>query len=111
MSHSRESSAPAGSIARRALNAAPGIIVSSVASAGQYIVGLLLETIARYTNIQLDEGTKQAIKTWGSVLIACGITLYFFRQNLIGIHESSDKALKIMIATTVMAVVMLIWSG
>ena len=35
------------------------------------------------------------------------ITLYFFRQNLLGIHESSDKALKIMIATTVMAVVML----
>ena len=31
--------------------------------------------------------------------------------NLLGIHESSDKALKIMIATTVMAVVMLIWSG
>ena len=39
------------------------------------------------------------------------ITLYFFRQNIIGIHESSDKALKIMIATTVMAVVILVWCG
>ena len=46
-----------------------------------------------------------------SVLIACAITLYFFRQNLIGIHESSSKALKIMIATTVMGVIMLVWCG
>src|SRR5262249_33079145 len=37
--------------------------------------------------------------------------LYFFRQNLLGIHESSDKALKIMIATTIMAVIMLTWCG
>ena len=43
------------------------------------------------------------------VLIASSVTLYFFRQNLLGIHESSGKALKIMIATTVMAVVMLGW--
>ncbi len=43
--------------------------------------------------------------------IATLITLYFFRQNLIGIHESSDKALKIMIATTIMAVIMGIWCG
>ena len=45
------------------------------------------------------------------MVIACIITLYFFRQNLIGIHESSGKALKIMVATTVMAVVMLVWCG
>jgi amino acid transporter/nucleotide-binding universal stress UspA family protein len=79
-------------------------------SAGQYIVGLGLETISRYTSIHLDEGTRQAIKSTGSVLIACLITLYFFRQNLIGIPESSDKALKIMIATTVMGVILLVWS-
>ena len=46
-----------------------------------------------------------------AVLIACAITLYFFRQNLLGIHESSGKALKIMVATTIMAVVMLVWCG
>ena len=45
----------------------------------------------------------------GAVLIASAVTLYFFRQNLLGIHESSGKALKIMIATTVMAVVILSW--
>jgi hypothetical protein len=39
------------------------------------------------------------------------VTLYFFRQNLLGIHESSGKALKIMIATTVMGAVLLAWCG
>src|SRR6476661_4807537 len=76
-------------------------------SAGQYIVGLLLEAIARFTHLELDEGTTQALKAWGSVIIASAIVLYFFRQNLLGIPESSDKALKIMIATTIMGVVLL----
>ena len=43
--------------------------------------------------------------------IACLVTLYFFRQNILGIHESSSKALKIMMATTIMAIVMLAWCG
>src|SRR6266700_1238156 len=34
-------------------------------SAGQYIVSLGLEVIARYSNLQLDDGTKDAIKQWG----------------------------------------------
>src|SRR4029079_4859192 len=79
-------------------------------SSGQYIVGLLLEAVAHFTHVQLDEGSKQALKAWGSVAIACTITLYFFSQNLIGIPESSDKALKIMIATTIMGLVLLTWS-
>jgi amino acid transporter/nucleotide-binding universal stress UspA family protein len=78
-------------------------------SAGQYIVGLGLEFIARFTNIQIDPDTAKQLKNWGSVVIACLITLYFFRQNLLGIHESSDKAFKIMIATTIMAVILLSW--
>ena len=36
------------------------------------------------------------------MLIAIGITLYFWRTNIIGIHESSEKALRIMQLTTVM---------
>jgi amino acid transporter/nucleotide-binding universal stress UspA family protein len=79
-------------------------------SAGQYIVGLALEAIARFSHVELDEGTKQSLKAWGSVAIACTITLYFLRQNLLGIPESSGKALKIMIATTIMGVVVLTWS-
>jgi hypothetical protein len=86
---------------------------TSGVSAGQYIVGLLLDAVAIW-NPQwriADEDTKDFIKRWGSVLIASAITLYFFRQNLIGIHESSGKALNIMIATTIMAVIILVWCG
>jgi amino acid transporter/nucleotide-binding universal stress UspA family protein len=85
---------------------------TSAVSAGQYIVGLLLDTV-RIINPDLQFGpdTADAIRRWGSVIIACLITLYFFRQNLLGIHESSGKALKIMFATTVMAAVMLVWCG
>ena len=43
------------------------------------------------------------------VAIAAAATLYSWRVNSRGIHESSDKALKIMGATTVMAVVMIVW--
>ncbi|HTQ38852.1 MAG TPA: APC family permease [Pirellulales bacterium] len=80
-------------------------------SAGQYIVGLILETFTRQFGVHLSSGASDSIKQWGSVAIACLITIYFFRQNLFGIHESSDKALKIMIATTIMAVVLLSWAG
>jgi amino acid transporter len=80
-------------------------------SAGQYIVGLLLETVARLFGIEVDESLRHSLKVWGSVAIACAITVYFLKQNLIGIHESSGKALRIMIATTVMGVIMLVWSG
>jgi amino acid transporter len=48
---------------------------------------------------------------WGSVAIACAVTLYFFRQNLRGIHESSEKAMKIMVVTTIMAVILIGWCG
>ena len=81
-------------------------------SAGQYIVGLCLETAGPMLGLEIDRvGLRQAIKSWGSVAIACAVTLYFLHQNLLGIHESSGKALKIMIATTVMGVIMLAWSG
>ncbi len=61
--------------------------------------------------MQFSPDTADAVRRWGAVIIACLITLYFFRQNLLGIHESSGKALKIMIATTIMAAVMWIWCG
>src|SRR3954453_19902304 len=80
-------------------------------SAGQYIVGLLLETLTRLFGLELGDSTRDVIKAIGSVAIACAVTFYFLHQNLLGIHESSGKALRIMMATTVMAIVMLIWSG
>lgn len=81
-------------------------------SAGQYIVGLGLDAASsRYFGVHLEKSTVETIQNWGAVVIACATTLYFFRQNLLGMHESSDKALKIMIATTVMGLVILAWSG
>jgi amino acid transporter len=93
---------------------------TSGVSAGSYIMGLLLQFLnlfapefyhATHLDMQDPGQTGEVIKRWGAVVLAILVTLYFFRQNLLGIHESSDKALKIMIATTIMAVVMLVWCG
>ncbi len=85
---------------------------TSGVSAGQYIMGLLLDTVHILNpGIDItDPKRREFVINSGAVLIACVITLYFFWQNLIGIHESSGKALKIMIATTIMAVVIIGWS-
>lgn len=81
-------------------------------SAGQYIMGLLLDTAAILDpHLQVSPEAGEFIRRWGAVVIACAISVYFLRQNLLGIHESSGKALKIMIATTIMAAVMLVWCG
>ncbi len=81
-------------------------------SAGQYIMGLILAAVPTPIKDFLTAHISEvSFINWGSVFIAVAITLYFFRQNIIGIHESSGKALKIMIATTVMAVVILVWCG
>jgi hypothetical protein len=37
------------------------------------------------------------------------VTVYFWRKNIIGIHESSEKALRIMQITTVMVVILIVW--
>src|SRR5499433_719164 len=72
-------------------------------SAGQYIVGLANELL-------LVVHAPFAIPAAaGSAAIAIAITLYFWRQNILGIEESSDKAMKIMAVTTVMIVVMTAW--
>ena len=85
---------------------------TSAVSAGAYIMGLAYDTIRfKYPGFLEAAGDKDAFTRWGAVLIAVLITLYFFRQNIIGIHESSGKVLKIMYATTVMAVVILVWCG
>src|SRR5207247_4778796 len=82
-------------------------------SAGQYIMGLGLEIIERLggSGFKIDPVLRKHWKDWGAVAICVLTTLYFFRQNLRGIHESSNKALKIMLITTVMAVVILGWCG
>lgn len=76
----------------------------SAVSAGQYLVGLL-NIIFPHLNIHWHLSPDLF-----SVLFAIGVTLYFWRENIKGIPESSDKALKIMWATTIMAVIMMGWS-
>jgi hypothetical protein len=39
------------------------------------------------------------------------ITVYFWWRNTRGRHESSDDALRIMYVTTVMVVMLIVWSG
>src|SRR5260370_26316532 len=91
---------------------------TSGVSAGSYIMGLFLEAIRLaapeyYLSHGLDQqdlasgAPGDLVKRWGAVLLCTAITLYFFWQNVRGIHESSDKALKIMVATTIMAVLIL----
>ena len=91
---------------------------TSGVSAGQYIMGLFIQfvylispqTYLAWHLDQTDPGQPgEAVVRWGAVILAVAVTLYFFRQNLLGIHESSNKALKIMYATTVMAVIIIGW--
>ncbi len=85
----------------------------SAVSAGQYLTGLLLDGFALLSPEHgwHDEATRATFRNVGSVIIACLITVYFLWKNVIGIHESSDKALRIMWFTSIMAVVVLVWSG
>src|ERR1700688_3338649 len=74
-------------------------------SAGLYLVGLLNDLL-RYAHYQLVlqvNGTAAAF--------AVLVTIYFWRENVKGIPESSEKALRIMYVTTVMVVIMLAWCG
>src|SRR5712672_2007102 len=72
-------------------------------SAGQYLAGLLNELSAYFhLGIVLSENVTAAC-------FAILITLYFWWENIKGIPESSDKALKIMKVTTVMVVLLIIW--
>ena len=84
--------------------------ISSV-SAGQYFFGWLIELGKYFGMRELSTDTADTIKQSGAVVFAVAVTLYFYRLNIKGIHESSDRAFKIMIATTIMAVVVLGWSG
>src|SRR5207245_2151607 len=74
----------------------------------QYIVGLVSQT-ATYLGRPWTPSSAAA-NLWAAV-IAVAVTLYFWWRNTRGLHESSDDALKIMYVTTVMVVVLIVWSG
>ncbi|HMJ60450.1 MAG TPA: APC family permease, partial [Bryobacteraceae bacterium] len=75
----------------------------SCVSAGLYLAYLANELFAlAHRNVHLDPNTFAAF--FGVI-----VTLYFWRSNIRGIHESSSAALRIMQITTVMVVAFLIW--
>jgi len=77
-------------------------------SAGQYIVGLVAQTLSYLGHPWVPSAT--AANMWAAA-IAVAVTVYFWWRNTRGLHESSDDALKIMYVTTVMVVVLIAWSG
>ena len=87
-------------------------------SAGQYITGLLNELIAVCNNhgglpVDLTARTGHPLfqfdMNYTSALFAAAVTIYYWWENLKGIEESSEKAMKVMQITTVMVVILLSW--
>ncbi len=77
----------------------------SGASAGQYLAGLISDTLHHLGRGGLTTGEINLI----AVSLAVAITVYFWRQNIKGMHESSERALRIMQITTVMVVLVIGW--
>jgi amino acid transporter len=74
-------------------------------SAGLYLVGLLNELL------NYMHSTLVLPVNFTAALFAALVTIYFWWENIKGIHESSEKALRIMYVTTVMVVMMIAWCG
>ncbi len=75
----------------------------SVVSAGQYIAALLNEIMDL-----LHQTYRTPVNTFAAGF-AVLVTIYFWWENIKGVHESSGKTLRIMQITTVMVGILLIW--
>jgi hypothetical protein len=75
----------------------------SAVSAGQYLAGFI-QDISRYLHHPLTFSEDHF-----SAFFAVLVVLYFWWKNIQGIHESSGKALQIMVITTVMVVILIVW--
>jgi amino acid transporter len=77
----------------------------SAVAAGQYLVGFLNELFTHaHINLVLPVNAAAAV-------FAVFVTLYFWWQNIKGIPESSEKAMRIMQVTTAMVVLLIAWCG
>ena len=74
-------------------------------SAGLYLVGLLNE-LFQYAHVNLTLPVNAT-----AAVFAILVTVYFWWENVKGIPESSEKALRIMYVTTLMVIVMIAWCG
>lgn len=87
-------------------------------SAGQYIAGLINGLFINADKHgwmpgalhNFFHGTPQINENYAAAVFAILVTIYYWRQNIMGIEESSDKALRVMQITTVMVVMLLGWS-
>ena len=78
----------------------------SAVSAGQYLAGLIEDALGHAGHpVHWSDAQINYIAAAFAVLV----TGYFWWKNIQGIHESSEKALRIMQITTVMVVVMIVW--
>jgi amino acid transporter len=75
----------------------------SAVSAGQYLAGFIKD-IGVYLHRPLNFSDDHF-----AAGLAIIVVIYFWWKNTQGIHESSQKALQIMIITTVMVVILIIW--
>src|SRR5579859_8069858 len=75
----------------------------SAVSAGQYMAGLVQDLSVRFGH-PVHVPMNAFAAAFGEV-----VTLYFWWKNIQGIHESSEKALRIMQVTTVMVVLLIGW--
>jgi amino acid transporter len=73
-------------------------------SAGLYLGGLINET-----GEKLHIAGMHVNAQYFAAFFAAAVTVYFWRKNIIGLHESSEKALRIMQITTVMVVILIVW--
>jgi len=88
-------------------------------SAGQYITGLMNElmTVANNSHwlppalMDAHGNPFQFDMNYTSAVFAAAVTIYYWWQNIKGIEESSDKALRVMQITTIMVVVLFIWGA
>ena len=72
-------------------------------SAGLYLAGLLNE-LFHYAHMNFVLPTNAT-----AAVFAILVTIYFWWENVKGIPESSEKALRIMYVTTIMVILLIVW--
>lgn len=86
-------------------------------SAGQYITGLLNEMMVvgaahgwlPHALMHPNHAAFQLPMNGTAAVLAAGVTVFYWWQNIKGIEESSDRAMEVMKITTVMVVILLTW--
>ncbi len=76
----------------------------SAVSAGLYLGGLIND-LSQY----LHQPGLRVHPPYFAAVFAAMVTIYFWRKNIIGMHESSEKALRIMQIASGMVVVLIVW--